>query len=89
MTNEKFGLLLQAICAITVKLFIGFFHFYNSKFKGKTSNTYSASYSMGSCPLAIVIVFPQILEMLVIQTKLTAIKDYSNQSQCFIQHGLI
>ena len=35
-----------------VNLFIGSFHFYSGKYKEKTSNTYSALYSMGSCPFS-------------------------------------
>ena len=35
-----------------VKLFIGSFHFYSGKYKEKTNNTYSASYSMGSYPFS-------------------------------------
>ena len=37
----------------TVKLLsFGSFHFYSGKYKEKTSNNYSASYSMGSCPFS-------------------------------------
>ena len=34
------------------------YHFYSCKFEERTSNNYSASYSIGSCPLALVITFP-------------------------------
>ena len=35
-------------------------HFYNCKFKEKTSNNYSASDNMGSGPLALVITIPTV-----------------------------
>ena len=39
---------------VVVLLFIGSFQYYKNNFKEKTSNVYSASYSIGSCPLAII-----------------------------------
>ena len=38
--------------------FLRSFHLYNCKFKERTNNNYSPSYSVGSCPLALVIAFP-------------------------------
>ena len=43
-----------------INCLLGPLHFYNRKFKERTSNNYSASCSMGSCPFALVITIPTV-----------------------------
>ena len=54
-----FSLSRQVIFLI-VNCLMGPVHFYNCKFKEKTSNNYSASDNMGSGPLALVITIPTV-----------------------------
>ena len=75
----------RSLQSFMVKLFIGSFHFYNSKYKEKTNNDHSALYSLGSCPLAVVIGFPYILKCTLFRFKRCCT---THQSCCLVNFSL-